>query len=152
MNQSSISDYYDYTLPFYKFFWHKNNSNALHYGFWKQGTQNLQEALINTNRYLANKAHITKDNTVLDAGCGIGGSSIWLAQTIGCSVVGITISDKQVARAKDLAKKHGVDSKVQFFNENFTNTKFDDESFDVCLLYTSPSPRDRTRSRMPSSA
>ena len=25
-------------------------------------------------------------------------------------------------------------------------------SFSVCLLYTSPSPRDRTRSRMPSSA
>ena len=24
--------------------------------------------------------------------------------------------------------------------------------FDICLLYTSPSPRDRTRSRMPSSA
>ena len=24
--------------------------------------------------------------------------------------------------------------------------------FDLCLLYTSPSPRDRTRSRMPSSA
>ena len=27
-----------------------------------------------------------------------------------------------------------------------------DESLDACLLYTSPSPRDRTRSRMPSSA
>ena len=26
------------------------------------------------------------------------------------------------------------------------------EGFDCCLLYTSPSPRDRTRSRMPSSA
>ena len=26
------------------------------------------------------------------------------------------------------------------------------EAADVCLLYTSPSPRDRTRSRMPSSA
>ena len=26
------------------------------------------------------------------------------------------------------------------------------EDLDVCLLYTSPSPRDRTRSRMPSSA
>ena len=25
-------------------------------------------------------------------------------------------------------------------------------SFNTCLLYTSPSPRDRTRSRMPSSA
>ena len=27
-----------------------------------------------------------------------------------------------------------------------------DEPFYTCLLYTSPSPRDRTRSRMPSSA
>ena len=26
------------------------------------------------------------------------------------------------------------------------------EAFKICLLYTSPSPRDRTRSRMPSSA
>ena len=27
-----------------------------------------------------------------------------------------------------------------------------DLTFNICLLYTSPSPRDRTRSRMPSSA
>ena len=27
-----------------------------------------------------------------------------------------------------------------------------DQAWSVCLLYTSPSPRDRTRSRMPSSA
>ena len=27
-----------------------------------------------------------------------------------------------------------------------------EQPFDICLLYTSPSPRDRTRSRMPSSA
>ena len=27
-----------------------------------------------------------------------------------------------------------------------------DSEFEICLLYTSPSPRDRTRSRMPSSA
>ena len=30
--------------------------------------------------------------------------------------------------------------------------KYCNESIDNCLLYTSPSPRDRTRSRMPSSA
>ena len=28
----------------------------------------------------------------------------------------------------------------------------EDARADICLLYTSPSPRDRTRSRMPSSA
>ena len=26
------------------------------------------------------------------------------------------------------------------------------DTYEICLLYTSPSPRDRTRSRMPSSA
>ena len=34
--------------------------------------------------------------------------------------------------------------------EDATCLSYPDESF--CLLYTSPSPRDRTRSRMPSSA
>ena len=40
-----------------------------------------------------------------------------------------------------LAQSSGPDSPVD-----------GDEKKDVCLLYTSPSPRDRTRSRMPSSA
>ena len=31
-------------------------------------------------------------------------------------------------------------------------SKLVSDHFGVCLLYTSPSPRDRTRSRMPSSA
>ena len=31
-------------------------------------------------------------------------------------------------------------------------SEFIDEDTKLCLLYTSPSPRDRTRSRMPSSA
>ena len=29
---------------------------------------------------------------------------------------------------------------------------YTDRNLNICLLYTSPSPRDRTRSRMPSSA
>ena len=39
------------------------------------------------------------------------------------------------------------------FSKNHTHTKGTIESGTFgCLLYTSPSPRDRTRSRMPSSA
>ena len=38
-------------------------------------------------------------------------------------------------------------------NGNFEEPKwFEDGILNICLLYTSPSPRDRTRSRMPSSA
>ena len=35
---------------------------------------------------------------------------------------------------------------------NLISNKFEPQGVTACLLYTSPSPRDRTRSRMPSSA
>ena len=37
-------------------------------------------------------------------------------------------------------------------NRIYRDADSDDNRFYACLLYTSPSPRDRTRSRMPSSA
>ena len=40
---------------------------------------------------------------------------------------------------------------VQVFNSRVEPWTLDD-TLEACLLYTSPSPRDRTRSRMPSSA
>ena len=40
----------------------------------------------------------------------------------------------------------------RFLNPDRVSLPDIDIDFDDCLLYTSPSPRDRTRSRMPSSA
>ena len=54
----------------------------------------------------------------------------------------ITISDEAIKMAGDDGLLVG---------EKFTRRNLSDLSL-VCLLYTSPSPRDRTRSRMPSSA
>ena len=41
---------------------------------------------------------------------------------------------------------------ILYWQENYSGTNKDSYSIGTCLLYTSPSPRDRTRSRMPSSA
>ena len=41
---------------------------------------------------------------------------------------------------------------VAIGTDKFLLLYFEGQLFDICLLYTSPSPRDRTRSRMPSSA
>ena len=41
---------------------------------------------------------------------------------------------------------------TNFFNDALDDIKGADTLNRICLLYTSPSPRDRTRSRMPSSA
>ena len=49
-----------------------------------------------------------------------------------------------------LSKYAKFDTSSEFFQSYFMAVC--DELSDYCLLYTSPSPRDRTRSRMPSSA
>ena len=46
---------------------------------------------------------------------------------------------------------HGKYS-MEKFKEGFTGKNFPAEKPKICLLYTSPSPRDPNRSRMPSSA
>ena len=65
---------------------------------------------------------------------------------------------------KKIIKTPKFEAKEQFTNSALENLKSEKERLinnlidsgefkpNICLLYTSPSPRDRTRSRMPSSA
>lgn len=66
--------------------------------------------------------------TVLDVGCGIGGSSRILARDYGFSTTGITISPQQVRRARELTPE-GLDAKFQV--DDALNLSFPDNSFDV---------------------
>lgn len=66
--------------------------------------------------------------TVLDVGCGIGGSSRILAADYGFDVTGITISPQQVRRATELTPQ-GVSAK--FLVDDAMALSFPDASFDV---------------------
>ncbi len=66
--------------------------------------------------------------TVLDVGCGIGGSSRILAQDYGFAVTGITISPQQVKRAQELTPE-GL--KARFQVDDAMALSFPDASFDV---------------------
>ena len=70
-----------------------------------------------------------KDHKFLDAKASF---CLDLAKKLGATDASVTIG-------------HGVSETV-----NFRNKKLDESN--SCLLYTSPSPRDRQKSRMPSSA
>ncbi|MEM6597043.1 MAG: methyltransferase domain-containing protein [Cyanobacteria bacterium P01_D01_bin.36] len=66
--------------------------------------------------------------TVLDVGCGIGGSSRVLAKDYGFDVTGVTISPGQVERATQLTPQ-GVSAR--FLVDDAMALSFPDESFDV---------------------
>ncbi len=66
--------------------------------------------------------------TVLDVGCGIGGSSRILARDYGFAVTGVTISPQQVRRAQELTSP---EVSAQFKVDDALNLSFPDASFDV---------------------
>ena len=76
-------------------------------------------------------ARIKKSDIVLDAGCGVGGSSIFLSKIIGCQTIDITLSQNQVRKATQNAKKNDVVKKTQFFVMDFENPTFPAKTFDV---------------------
>jgi MPBQ/MSBQ methyltransferase len=72
--------------------------------------------------------HLPPGTTVLDAGCGIGGSSRILARDYGFAVTGVTISPNQVKRAQELTPP---DLSAQFRVDDAMALSFSDASFDV---------------------
>ena len=59
----------------------------------------------------------------------------------------------RLARVIEKARKEAVGAVLLIDNGDLLQgTPMAQTALDTCLLYTSPSPRDRTRSRMPSSA
>ena len=95
-----IRAYYDETWLDYRFLWLNPRNLAVHFGYWDERTRNHGESLVNMNRLLASRIGIRTGHRVLDAGCGVGGSSLWLAQTCGATIVGITPVASQVARRR----------------------------------------------------
>ena len=60
----------------------------------------------------------------------------------------LVVEPEQNINPSELITTMMVENKKQNITEKFDKSEMEK----ICLLYTSPSPRDRTRSRMPSSA
>lgn len=129
-SNQDIENYYDQTEVHYRMFWKLKKSNGLHYGVWDKSTKTLQDSIINTNFLLMKLGEIKSSDSVLDCGCGIGGSAIYLSQKLGCKVTGVTLSAKQVATAKKLAIENSVEHLVSFHQLNYLETGFANNSFD----------------------
>lgn len=126
VTNQDIEKYYDENQILYNLFW---SQSALHYGFWEKDTKNLSEAILNTNRFVLDCLKIKGDDKVLDAGCGIGGSSIFIAENSDAQVTGITLSDIQLKKAIETSNKSKASKLLNFSKQDFTNTNFQKETF-----------------------
>jgi tocopherol O-methyltransferase len=86
---------------------------------------------------LAQKAEIPRGARVLDIGCGVGGSALWLADQFECQVTGITISPVQARMAARKAQARGLSERVRFEVNDANHWKPEPESFDVVWIMES---------------
>jgi len=126
-----VANYYDSCQKDYEWVWHLKKKMAMHYGYWDKETHRHRDSLHNMNLRVAEYAGVKEGDLILDAGCGVGGSSISLAKLYGCRTQGITLSGKQVESCRKNARAEGVEEKCSFDLADYTNTGFPDNTFDV---------------------
>ncbi|KAL2136391.1 hypothetical protein VTI74DRAFT_4035 [Chaetomium olivicolor] len=115
-----IKLHYDLASDYYLNLWGEH----IHHGYWptdeSKATESKETAQLNLIRLLLEISQLPSQETttttsssgdaaakplrILDVGCGIGGTTRYLASTLGATVTGITISGKQVQIATRLSK------------------------------------------------
>ncbi|MGD1941942.1 MAG: methyltransferase domain-containing protein [Leptolyngbyaceae cyanobacterium] len=132
------SDLYQNIQTFYdesSGLWERTWGEHMHHGFYgPTGThqKDQQQAQVDLIDALLQWAEVEQAHTILDAGCGIGGSALYLCDRYDAtSVIGVTLSPKQAARATERAAIAGLAKRAQFQVVDVLNTPFPDEQFDL---------------------
>ncbi|MEP3051452.1 MAG: cyclopropane-fatty-acyl-phospholipid synthase family protein [Erythrobacter sp.] len=81
-------------------------------GYWPRDNMTLGEAQTAKLAHIAAKLAIKPGQKILDIGCGWGGMAIFLAKHYDVEVIGITLSEEQIAYAKQRVEEAGVADRV----------------------------------------
>lgn len=106
----------------------------MHHGYYGadgKEKKDRRQAQIDLIEELLKWSQVQQAQNILDVGCGIGGSSLYLAQKFNANVTGITLSPFQAARASERAGAAGLSSRSEFLVADAQATPFADDSFDL---------------------
>src|SRR5690606_29456171 len=83
----------------------------------------LDEAQAAKKHRLAAKLLLQPGMSVLDIGSGWGGLGLTLAEEAGARVTGITLSDEQLAVARERARDRGLTDRVEFRKQDYRDVE-----------------------------
>jgi tocopherol O-methyltransferase len=113
--------------------WEKVWGEHMHHGYWETPTtvKDRYQAQVDLIDELLHWADVGQPQRILDVGCGIGGSSLYLAQKYQATVSGITLSPQQAKRATQRAETQGLSQQVSFAVADALALPYADNSFDL---------------------
>nr|GMC58037.1 gamma-tocopherol methyltransferase [Ipomoea batatas] len=134
--KKGIAEFYDESSGIWEDIW----GDHMHHGFYEpQASVSLSDhraAQIRMIEEALRFASVSEDpekrpKNIVDVGCGIGGSSRYLARKYSARSEGITLSPNQAKRAQALAAAQGLGEKVSFQVADALNQPFPDGEFDL---------------------
>lgn len=141
--QSVIRFYDSRTDDFYLTRWDKDD---IHFGIFLEGEavgidqyparnlNTLKRGIRRMTETVTAPAQIRPTDLVVDAGCGVGGTAIYLAKRYGCRVFGVNICQHQIDIANEKIKAANLTHLIKVEYGDCSNSlSFDDHSVDVVV-------------------
>jgi len=115
-SKSNVAHHYDIGNDLYDLFLDDDlQYSCAYWDFDQHGPDmTLEQAQADKKAHIAAKLDLKPGQRVLDIGCGWGGMALYLHRLTGVEVLGITLSEEQLKRARERAEKAGVADKVKF--------------------------------------
>jgi sterol 24-C-methyltransferase len=120
-----VNHYYDLATDFYEYGW----GQSFHFAPRFEG-ESFESSIARHEHYLASRMNIQPGQTVMDAGCGVGGPMRAIARFTGAKVTGVNNNDYQIKRANLLNQKQKLDHLCKAVKGNFMELPVKDNSFD----------------------
>lgn len=128
--QQKIQRFYDSSSGL----WERTWGEHMHHGYYGRSGRykmNRRQAQIDLIEELLDWADVKQVEHLVDVGCGIGGSTLYLAQKFQATATGITLSPVQAARATERSGAAGLEETVQFQVADALQMPFADHEFDL---------------------
>jgi cyclopropane-fatty-acyl-phospholipid synthase len=110
--KQNVAHHYDLSGALYDLFLDRDRQYSCAY--FESTDQSLEDAQLAKKRHLAAKLDIKPGMKVLDIGSGWGGLGLYLAESCGAQVTGVTLSEEQHKLSNERAQQRGIADRVQF--------------------------------------
>jgi cyclopropane-fatty-acyl-phospholipid synthase len=117
----NISRHYDLDHRLYDLFLDSDRQYSCAY--FEYPGQSLEDAQLAKKRHIAAKLLVGEGHATLDIGCGFGGMGLYLAQTVGARVTGVTLSEEQHGIATQRARETGLADRTDFRLQDYRDVE-----------------------------